>query len=320
MKKKTMNDRAIAPQILDALRILRDNNPSLARKLESQGSHQRHDTTCTATSVSTGMLLDPPDDSIDYWNKYQAMVVLDQGELVEIHLGGLMVRIINISAFLAALQEKRISSLHTMDLGGTDVGMDDLLLGMKNSSSWNWRKLYLGGCGIGSRKGGISDFVKVMALCPDLNVLDLRYNELSGDDMELLEDILSHKDCKLSVLYLEGNMIQCKGAQAIGKILANNICLREVYLGSNGIGVSGAKALAKGLQENKSLEKLYLEGNRIGDEGGVAFTDVLLEQTKNQSKVLKYLYVDNNGLGKDVATNLGRALNSQGLIDGSFFA
>jgi Ran GTPase-activating protein (RanGAP) involved in mRNA processing and transport len=302
----TMEYKPIASDILQVLRSLRDSNPSLARKL---GNSQ------VDSEESKHNLLD---DSIDYWNKYQQLVVLDQEELTEIHLGGLMVRIIDIRPFLEALDENKIS-LCTVDFGGTDVGMDNFLLGMRGVRQRTWKKLYLGGCGIGSRgREGVDDLAKIITLCPELCILDLRYNDLSGEDMEKLENSLT-KDCKVSVLYLEGNRLTCKGAEAIGRIIANNGHLRELYLGSNGIGVDGARALAKGLEQSSSLQKLYLEGNAIADEGALAFTNVLLSQSRTDTKVLQHLYVDNNGLGKDAATKLGRALNSEGLIGGSFF-
>lgn len=319
-----VNIQPIAHPILEALRSLRDNNPSLARKLLNNGQ--------TGNGDDGNDDVHATDDSMDYWNKYQQMVVvLDQEEFTEIHLGGLMVRITNVRPFLEALYENRIS-LCTVDFGGTDVAMDNFLLGMNHVETC-WKKLYLGGCAIGSR-GGVHDLAKVIGLCPDLTVLDLRYNDLSGKDMELLESVLSNH-CKLSILYLEGNRLSCEGAKVIGRIIANHVndhsnshshshshtCLKELYLGSNNIGVDGAMALAKGLEQNSSLEKLYLDGNAIGNEGALAFTNALLSQTRTQTKVLKHLYVDNNGIGKDAAMKLGRALNSDGLItgDGSFF-
>mmetsp|Transcript_6462 Transcript_6462/g.12171 ORF Transcript_6462/g.12171 Transcript_6462/m.12171 type:complete len:359 (-) Transcript_6462:2856-3932(-) len=315
-----VNIQPIAHPILEALRSLRDSNPSLARKLLNNGQTGNDDD------------VNATDDSMDYWNKCQQMVVLDQEEFTEIHLGGLMVRITNVRPFLEALYENRIS-LCTVNFGGTDVAMDNFLLGMNHVETC-WKKLYLGGCAIGSR-GGVHDLAKVIGLCPDLTVLDLRYNDLSGKDMEQLESVLSNH-CNLSILYLEGNRLSCEGAKVIGRIIANhvndhsnsnsnshsnNTCLKELYLGSNNIGVDGAMALAKGLEQNSSLEKLYLDGNAIGNEGALAFTKILLSQTTTQTKVLEHLYVDNNGIGKDAAMKLGRALNSDGLItgDGSFF-
>lgn len=306
METTTMDYKPIASPILQALRSLRDSNPSLDRKL--------NDHVLDCQRIYTEESNNLPDDSIDYWNKYQQMVVLDQEEFTEIHLGGLMVRIVDVRPFLETLDENDIS-LCTVDFGGTDIGMDNLLQGMKRSQTW--KKLYLGGCGIGSRRG-VDDLAKVISLCPDLHLLDLRYNDLSGEDMEKLENVLI-KDCKVSILYLEGNRLTCKGAKAIGRIIANNSHLRELYLGSNVIGTDGARALAKGLEQSSSLEKLYLEGNAIADEGALAFTSVLLGQSRAQTKVLQHLYVDNNGLGQDAATKLGRALNSEGLIGGSFF-
>ena len=95
--------------------------------------------------------------------------------------------------------------------------------------------------------------------------------------------------------------------------------IKELYLGANQIGSVGAKALADGITNNGHLEKLYLESNFIGEIGANAFKNVLLDQQSRQCKVLGKLYVDNNGIGKEAATSLGRALGSEGLIDGSLF-
>lgn len=77
----------------------------------------------------------------------------------------------------------------------------------------------------------------------------------------------------------------------------------------------GIKSLAEdGLRYNTTLKKLYLEGNSIGDEGAFALRDVL---SSRQVKVLEHLYVDNNGLGKEAAMSLGRAVNSEAMIEGS---
>jgi len=298
------DDSVLSPSILNVLRKLRDHNPSLQRKL-SHGI------------ASTD---DVHDQSLSYWNRYQQIVMMKEDALIGINLGGLMVRIVDVIPFLQALEAENIA-LHTINFGGTDVGMDNLYQGMKDlppAALASWKKLYLGSCGVGSRRG-TDDLTNVLKFCSNVETLDLRYNDLQGRDMEQLSQILSLDECKVSILHLEGNMMKCTGATAVGGILAKSTSLKELYLGSNGISAEGAKALATGLNDNACVEKLYLEENFIGDEGANAFSEVLLGQRERQCKVLEKLYFDNNGMNKDAATKLGRALDSEGLIDGSLF-
>ena len=57
---------------------------------------------------------------------------------------------------------------------------------------------------------------------------------------------------------------------------------------------------------------LFLEGNHIGNPGGQA----LLEGIKScpEDQKLQKLYVDNNGLSKELAMALGKAVHSATLI------
>jgi Ran GTPase-activating protein (RanGAP) involved in mRNA processing and transport len=300
----------LPPAVIKALRSLRDNNPSLQRKLNHGIDNN---------SSSSAM-----DESLSYWNRYQEMVILstDNNELIGVNLGGLMVRLVNCVPFFQVIEDEKMTSLTTINFGGTDVGMDNLVEGVKllsEDTKATIHGLYLGGCGIGCRKG--TDHLKqvLKLLSKNIQTLDLRYNDLEGKDWEDLEKALASAS-NLKILHLEGNVGKCQGAAAIGKVLAaTNINLKELYLGANQIGTTGAKSLAEGLRNNTCLQKLYLEGNSIGDEGAIALRDVLLDQRSRQCKVLEHLYVDNNGLGKEAATTLGRAVNSETMIDGSLF-
>ena len=298
----------LPPSVLAALRSLRDHNPSLLRKLNH------------GVDTSSAM-----DESLGYWNRYQQIVIMshDNSELIGVNLGGLMVRLVNCIPFFQTVNEEKILTLKTINFGGTDVGMDNLCEGLKLLSEevlGSISELYLGGCGIGCRKG-ITYLKEVIGLLSEnMTTLDLRYNDLEGQDWVLLEAAIIASASNLNVLHLEGNYCKSEGAAAIGTILSSPTSnLKELYLGANQIDSMGAKSLADGLRNNTSLEKLYLEGNSIGDEGANALRDVLLDQRSRQCKVLEHLYVDNNGLGKESATSLGRAVNSETMIDGSLF-
>lgn len=301
------NTPSLQPALLKALRSLRDSNPSLQRKLNH------------GIDLSSS----PPDESLGYWNRYQEMVMLspDDNDLIGVNLGGLMVRLVNCVPFFQSIKDEKLSSLTLINFGGTDIGMNNLLEGVKllsKDTKASITELYLGGCGIGCRRG-TTHLKEVLELIPTLTTLDLRYNDLEGENLVSLETTLSSAP-NLKTLHLEGNYGKCEGAAAIGRVLAaTGSNLKELYLGANQTGSEGAKSLAEGLRNNTSLEKLYLEGNSIGDEGAIAFRDVLLDQRSRQCKVLEHLYVENNGLGKEAATTLGRAVNSETMIDGSLF-
>ena len=296
----------LQPAVIKALRSLRDSNPSLQRKL----NHGIDDSSSSS------------DESLGYWNRYQEMVMLspDDNEFTGINLGGLMVRLVNCVPFFQDVEDEKLTSLTTINFGGTDVGMDNLLEGvtlLSKDTKSSVNELYLGGCGIGCRRGSqhLKEVLKLLST--NLKTLDLRYNDLEGKDLVDLEPALSYAS-NLKILHLEGNYSKCEGAAAIGKVLsATKSNLKELYLGDNQIGSVGAKSLAAGLRNNTTLDKLYLEGNSIGDEGAIALRDVLLDQSSRQCKVLEHLYVDNNGLGKEAATTLGRAVNSETMIEGS---
>lgn len=293
----------LQPSILKVLRILRDSNPSLQRKM----MHGIDDTQDSSV-----------DQYLSYWNRFQEMVILSNDTFTGLNLGGLMVRLVNVIPFFQAIEEENIN-LQKLNLGGTDIGMDNFLQAVESLSDEKKTcvtGLYLGGCGIASRKG-TGNLIKALGMLPNLNILDLRYNDFEGKDMVDLESSIASA-ATLEILHLEGNFIKCEGATAIGNVLKTSN-IKELYLGANQIGSVGAKALADGITNNGHLEKLYLEGNFIGEIGANAFKDVLLDQQSRECKVLGKLYFDNNGIGKEAATSLGRALGSEGLIDGSLF-
>eukprot|EP00978_Attheya_sp_CCMP212_P005787 scaffold12907_cov47-Attheya_sp.AAC.1 len=265
------NSKNLPPEIVKALQSLRDANPSLQRMLNH--------------GIATD---DTQDKSLAYWNRIQDIVIVENADKMEslnikgLNLGGLMVRIVECVPFFQCLQNHDIS-FQMINFGGTDIPTKNLLQGLQriqsSSPSPFLGSLYLGGCGIGSRKG-VQDLLHVLQLplCSNITTLDLRYNDLSGEDMSILEPILSSSESMIEILHLEGNMLKCNGAKAIASILANTNSLKELYLGGNGI-----------------------------------------DQTERKCMVLKHLYVENNGMGKDSAMKLGQALNSENLMSGSLF-
>ncbi len=336
---------------IKALRALRDSNPSLLKKL----SHK---------SQTTPQIDNPDNDTndtcIEYWNSIQEIVHLNEDDhsLKGLDLGGLMVRVKTMMPFFNVLREKSEANgctLEMLNLGGTDVPLSNLLqsLGAATTCSTDdeakeadtsssslpcisIQKLYLSGCGISFQRNGIQDLISIIKQCPNIETLDLRYNDLKrpknsnqqqSDDLESFFRVhLPHSS--IEILHLEGNNIDNDIAGAIGDALSNpSSVLKELYLGSNKIQSNGAKSLASGLKSNNSLIKLYIEGNFIGDDGVEEFC-VLLEERKKEKRTdmeekdncggisvaLEKLWVENNGVGKEMMKRLGRALQSDAVI------
>lgn len=326
---------------IEALRALRDSNPSLLNKLNLKAKeyHINDDDTC-----------------VEYWNSIQDVIILNEDDhsLKCLNLGGLMVRIKTMVPFVDTLKKyKTANKLEVMNLGGTDVPLTNLLQAVsiadsenrneeKNSEESSFifcslKSLYISGCGISCQRDGIDNLCSIIKFIPNLTTLDLRYNDLqkplsrtnNEEDMNkslkyFLQDIIPQS--KIEALHLEGNNLNDGVMRSLSDGLAKTASLKELYLGSNKIEAKGAEFIAKGLKSNQTVEKLYLEGNFIGDRGLEHFC-LLLEGKEHKGinmeedgkehiaaedggngNVLEKLWVENNGVGKDMMKRLGKAL------------
>mmetsp|Transcript_22947 Transcript_22947/g.28153 ORF Transcript_22947/g.28153 Transcript_22947/m.28153 type:complete len:350 (+) Transcript_22947:58-1107(+) len=314
--------------VVSALRILRDTNPSLKAK------------------ISRDNAID--DIFLEHWNSVQEIITLnDEFEIKKLNLGGMMVRIKTIVPFMEALaQSEHGNQIRVLSLGGTDIPMSNLLKAMNVTHVANAgnghesfpltyiESLYLSGCGISSQRNGIRDLATILQHCTHLKTLDLRYNDLvsstnHNDVIELIAECLPKTN--IEVLHMEGNNINDDIAKGFKVALSSaSIRWKELYLGSNNIKSRGAICIADGLKHNETLIKLYIECNFIGNEGTHAFIQVLgnqkMEDNENNSKddkkipvniALQKLWVENNGVGKEMMRELGKALNSGSIIGDS---
>ena len=81
------------------------------------------------------------DEMLSYWNRHQDIVILSPSSTADSHsssafsginLGGLMVRLVNVIPFFQTIEDEKLASLvTTLNFGGTDVLMDNLLDGIK---------------------------------------------------------------------------------------------------------------------------------------------------------------------------------------------
>jgi Leucine Rich repeat len=211
-----------------------------------------------------------------------------------------------------------LTSCQTLNLANTDLPLKAEILVLREMLFLE--SLFLGGNGIHDdlclelARGYLPTAI-------NLKVLDLRYNNIGPAGCQALCEglvsLLSKSKAKgLNRLYLEGNRIGDPGAVALAKWLAvQGNPLQELFLGANNIGPEGAAALAESLKANKTISKIYLEGNSIGPIGADAFTTVLTEIKGDTA--LKHLFCDNNDIGKEGSTRLGKALNSATAIGDS---
>ena len=328
----SMNQR-IEPNAnaLKSLCLLRDSNPVLSQKWTSNSSGSGNTSTSTSTSTTT---------AIDW----TVLVQFDEdGNIKEMNLGGLFqLRNLTKSSIPSFSFMRQLTSLN---LGGTNLDVKEdiqpiLQALLSHQPAVPLKQLFLGGLGITDDDLMILSPSLQSFIQQSLDRLDLRYNSIGPNGMlhfinmffvpssssstEPTKHINQNDDndneCNcyfLTKLYMEGNQIGNDGIMTLSKVLSNNnnnnnnnnnhYCqLKELYLGDNQIGPQGATILANALSTNKTLIKLYLEGNQIGPTGAMAFIDIL--ETK-QNTTLQNLYVDNNYLGKEIATRLAKALN-----------
>ena len=326
---------------IEALRALRDSNPSLLNKLtfKAKENHFNYDDAC-----------------VEYWNSVQDVISLNEDDhsLKCLNLGGLMVRIKTMIPFVDILKKYNAANkLEVVNLGGTDVLLSNLLQAVRFTDSANkneeksseeesvlfrsLQRLYISGCGISSQHDGIDHLCSIVKSMPNLTTLDLRYNDLQKplartNDKEDMNNSLKNffqdtiPQSKIEALHLEGNNLNDDLMSSLSDALAKTTSLKELYLGSNKIEAKGAELIASGLKSNQTLEKLYLEGNFIGDQGLEHFC-LLLEgkqqiginkeedgkeritsEDDGNFNVLEKLWVENNGVGKDMMKRFGKAL------------
>eukprot|EP00934_Nitzschia_sp_Nitz4_P009142 Nitzschia sp. Nitz4//scaffold170_size48074//5703//7421//NITZ4_007100-RA/size48074-processed-gene-0.10-mRNA-1//1//CDS//3329538625//9132//frame0 len=306
---------------LESLRKLRDENPRLKAKLEPAPVPAQAPSALSiwgddyvlpgaVANPSRAPLQEPtyPDTDVRYWRKIATFDT--QGQVNTLSLSA--IRLTKIPEDFPGMLNRVV----TLDMANTNLPVADLasLLKSIQLDSSTLQQLRLGGNCLGA-----DDLKQLLQagsqLLSSLHSLDLRYNDLGPQGIEVLAEALAEvpNSC-LKTLYLEGTKAGDLGAAALAK-LSN---LEDLYLGSNGIGPEGAASLAQ--TAPRHWKKLFLEGNSIGSEGAMAFVDMLTSATAEGQKTLTRLYADNNGMGKEIALKLGNAVGSATLIgDGGLF-
>lgn len=115
---------------------------------------------------------------------------------------------------------------------------------------------------------------KILRQCPELNILNLSYNQISCRQAAFLAE--SIKECSmLKELNLETNGFGNNGAMFIVKMLLHNKSLTRLNLSDNFIHDGGIETLTEVLLQCTTLIHLDLCGNFISDEAAAKLAVVL---------------------------------------------
>ena len=98
--------------------------------------------------------------------------------------------------------------------------------------------------------------------------LDLSYNSLSIQTVDMLATMMGKPLFRLEVLHLEGNKLRDRGVAQLLKALTDCDSLQELNLSKTSLGDNGAIAVGSYLKDSKQLRKLDLHWNLIKAVGG----------------------------------------------------
>lgn len=297
---------------MNALQTLRDAIPSLKDKLEPPVEYQSgllNDSNDMWSVCMPSATVERPehttqcqDTNPSYWERVAKFDIL--GRLVTLSLGGVRLRKVdNLEDVCTPLVE----CLTTLDLSNTDIDPVSTASLLRRSTAL--KHLYLGG----NAWSNVENIRCVAAAIPlSVQVLDFRYSSWNPEFFQafLFPNETTDTLQRVEKLYLEGNPLGDSSMEYLSKALERSR-VRELFLGQCSIGAIGAKALASTLCT--TLEKLYLEGNSIGPYGAQAMLESKLLPR------LKKLYVDNNGIPKELSIRLGQALQSPTMIGNGVF-
>uniref|UniRef100_A0A8C9YE60 NACHT domain-containing protein n=1 Tax=Sander lucioperca TaxID=283035 RepID=A0A8C9YE60_SANLU len=148
----------------------------------------------------------------------------------------------NISSVLSS----KSSGLEELDLSGNyllDPGVELLFDGLK-SPKCKLQRFCLSDCRLTA--ASCQSLAFALSDSSDLRELDLSYNDLEDQGLELLSDWLRKPQCRLEILRLAGCQITEKGCAALASSLKSNPShLRVLDLSGNNLGNSDVKNLSE---------------------------------------------------------------------------
>uniref|UniRef100_A0A6B2L6J7 Uncharacterized protein n=1 Tax=Arcella intermedia TaxID=1963864 RepID=A0A6B2L6J7_9EUKA len=152
------------------------------------------------------------------------------------------------------------------------------------------------------RSEGAHKVSKMLITNSTLKHLDLKGNQIGGDGVAFLVNVLVNHNTSLARLAMSDNKIRDKeGTDAIAELLEKNSTLRELQLNSNPIE-GGIIPICKGMKHNHTLHALYLNSCGLGK-----YTQVIgdLIGTTHSLKILhlRENYITDAGLS-DISSGL----------------
>ena len=140
-----------------------------------------------------------------------------------------------------------------------------------------------------------------------LRKLNLAFNEIKDEGVEILAEALTHSDCKLKILNLSLNHISNEGVTHLAHALTHSNCkLKSLNLSDNSVNDNGVKDLAEALtHRNCKLTNLNLSGNQVSSEGA----QHLATSLNHRNCELKRLNLSNNKIKAKGAGHLTEALS-----------
>ena len=141
-----------------------------------------------------------------------------------------------------------------------------------------------------------------------LRKLNLAFNEIKDEGVEILAEALTYRDCKLQILNLSLNHISNKGVTHLAHALTHSDCkLKSLNLSDNSVNDNGVKDLAEALtHRNCKLTNLNLSGNQVSSEGAQHLATSLIHGNCE----LKRLNLSNNKINGEGANRLTEALSN----------
>ena len=169
--------------------------------------------------------------------------------------------------------------IETWYLGGNDIDADGFsLISRAIVKSKSVSSLYLKGNPLGPES--VPGLCRLITEMENLRILDLDETRLGDEGVALLFETLvgATGTIPLEALYLSGNGMSTRAAEALSKLLSQTQCahnLHSIYLSYNPLGDLGAKALSQALQSATQLRRLTLQSVGLGTEGASALAHSL---------------------------------------------
>ncbi|XP_031179348.1 NLR family CARD domain-containing protein 3-like [Sander lucioperca] len=150
----------------------------------------------------------------------------------------------NISSVLSS----KSSGLEELDLSGNyllDSGMELLSYGLK-SPNCKLQRLRLSSCWLTA--AGCQSLTSALSDSSDLRELDLSYNSLKDQGVELLSDWLRKSQCRLEILSLSDCLLTAASCRSLTSALSDSSALRKLDLSLNKLEDQGVELLTDWLR------------------------------------------------------------------------